>query len=113
MKYIVVFIMLYVIVFLFFLLGYFINKKRGTLGLNKAYHYIVFKNGFKMNEKRVLLLSKILAFSNSLILSLVLTLMWFLDISIIWMMIISFIIFIVSLFITYNLIGYILKRKGW
>lgn len=114
MKYLVVFLIIFIIIYLFFFLcSYLISKKRNTLGTNKAFRFIVHKYDLKMNEEHTKKLSLLLVLGNSVILSSTLTVMWFLNTSIIVKMIISFIIFIIEFLIIYNLIGYILKKKGW
>lgn len=114
MKYIIVFLFIFIIVSLcFYLFGYVLPKKRHTLGKNKAFRYIVKKNDFNMNEERTKTLSKMIAIANSLILSSTLTIMASIVTSIIVKMIISFVIFIIEFLLVYNLIGYILKKKGW
>lgn len=88
-------------------------KKNDALISNKALLYIQKKYKLKLNDKRINLLSKILIVDNTLIISIALELIIRLNINYLVLAVISICLFIILILVSYNLIGYILKKKGW
>ena len=84
--------------FIVFIINYLINyvhmKKNDALISNKA-------------------LSKIIIIDNTLIISIAIELILRWNINYFVLAGVSFVLFIVLIIISYNLIGYILKKKGW
>lgn len=66
-----------------------------------------------MNKKRVRALSKIIAVANTFILSVPIYMVLVLNVEYLLSLVISLLVFIVLILVVYNLIGYILKKKGW
>ncbi len=106
-----------IIAFIIFIINYLINyvhmKKNDALISNKALLYIQKKYKLKLNDKRINLLSKILIVDNTLIISIALELIIRLNINYLVLAVISICLFIILILVSYNLIGYILKKKGW
>ena len=88
-------------------------KKNDALISNKALLYIQKKYKLKLNDKRINLLSKILIVDNTLIISIALELIIRLNINYLVLAVISICLFIILILVSYNLRGYILKKKGW
>lgn len=102
----VIFLILYVVEFI-------IPDKKGTLGESKVFYFITRKYNLDMNKKRVRLLSKIIVIGNTFILSIPIMIVLFINLEYLVALGLAFIIFIPLILIVYNLIGYILKKKGW
>ena len=96
-----------------YIVTYIIPSKRNKLGTQGAFQFVVKKYDLNMDKGRVRLLSKILAFINSFIISIPLMIVLFVDVDRWIMFLASFIIFIVLMLSFYNLLGFILKKKGW
>ena len=106
-----------IIFFVIFVINYFINyilkNKHNNLIDNQALMFITKKYKLKLDDKKTKLLSKIIIIVNSLIISIPIELILRLNIKYLYSIIISFILFIFLILISYNLLGYILKKKGW
>ena len=106
-----------IIAFIIFIINYLINyvhmKKNDALISNKALLYIQKKYKLKLNDKRINLLSKILIVDNTLIISIALELIIRLNINYLVLAVISSCLFIILILVSYNLIGYILKKNVW
>ena len=114
MNFLINFLITYAIIFIIlFLFDYCLRLKGNRLGGTKAFQFIEKKYKLSMNKKRAKKLALTLVIFNSLIISIPIALMLTYEINIFLMLIIAFIIFILLILIIYNLIGYILKRKGW
>ena len=96
-----------------YIITYAIPAKKNKLGIQGAFQFVVKKYDLNMNKERVRLLSKILAFINSFIISIPLMMVLFLEIDRWLIFLISFILFIVLMLSLYNMVGYMLKKKGW
>ena len=114
--------MQYVVLYLFvlmlclipmYLITYYRPLKRDSLGTNAGFKFIVKKYDLSMDKKRVRLLSKIICIVNSFILSVPIYIVLFVDIKRIYIFIISFVVFMIGILVSYNIIGSILKKKGW
>ena len=66
-----------------------------------------------MDDKKIDALSKIIIIDNTLIISIAIELILRWNINYFVLAGVSFVLFIVLIIISYNLIGYILKKKGW
>ena len=66
-----------------------------------------------MDDKKIDALSKIIIIDNTLIISIAIELILRWNINYFFLAGVSFVLFIVLIIISYNLIGYILKKKGW
>lgn len=106
MKYLIIYLLELLVLFIIFL----INKKRKVLGLNKALQYIDKKYDINMNENRVNKLSFILVLVNSVIIGIP-SCIALTNINYWLLLAISLIWFIISILVFYNLIGIILKKK--
>ena len=114
MKYIVIYISTFALIFLFLYIFQFIrNDKKNKLGEDKAFYFITQRYHLKMNKKRVRTLSKIIVINNSFIISIPVYLCLILNIKYVYLLLISLGIFIVLILVSYNLIGKLLKKKGW
>ena len=106
-----------IIFFVIFVVNYFVNyilkNKHSNLIDNQALMFITKKYKLKLDDKKTKLLSKIIIIVNSLIISIPIELILRLNIKYLYSIIISFILFIFLILISYNLLGYILKKKGW
>lgn len=96
-----------------YIITYIIPAKKNTLGAQGAFQFVVKKYDLNMDKKRVRLLSKILAFINSFIISIPITIVLFVELDRWIIFLASFILFIVMMLGLYNLVGFILKKKGW
>lgn len=114
MRYLLGYIILLLIIFIIvYVLTFMLKDKKNELGLSKSFRFITKKYDLKMDKRRVRTLSKIIAVANTFILSIPLYMVLVLNINYILSLAISLVIFIVLILIVYNLIGYILKKKGW
>lgn len=106
-----------VIAFIVFIINYLINyvyiKKNDALISNKALLFIQKKYKLKLDDKKIDALSKIIIIDNTLIISIAIELILRWNINYFVLAGVSFVLFIVLIIISYNLIGYILKKKGW
>ncbi len=106
-----------IIAFIVFIINYLINyvhmKKNDALISNKALLFIQKKYKLKLDDKKINLLSKIIIVVNTLIISIAIELILRWNTNYFILAAISFVLFIVLILISYNLIGYILKKKGW
>lgn len=96
-----------------YVITYVIPAKKNTLGAQGAFQFVVKKYDLNMDKKRVRLLSKILAFINSFIISIPITIVLFIELDRWLIFLASFILFVIMMLCLYNLIGFILKKKGW
>lgn len=114
MEYFLWYVLILLVIFLVLYIFDFIRKdKKDNLGLAKSFQYIVAKYDLNMDKKRVRTLSKIIVFVNSFIISIPFTLVLFLEINYVLSLVVSFVIFIILILSLYNLVGYVLKKKGW
>lgn len=106
-----------IIAFIVFIINYLINyvhmKKNDALISNKALLFIQKKYKLKLDDKKINLLSKIIIVVNTLIISIAIELILRWNTNYFILAAISFVLFIVLILVSYNLIGYILKKKGW
>lgn len=107
------FMVLIVLVLVLYIFEFLVKDKKSSLGTTKSFQFIVRKYNLDMNKQRVRLLSKLIILVNSFILSVPITLMLILEINYYLLLFISLIVFIVLLLSLYNLLGYILVKKGW
>lgn len=107
----------FIIFFLVFLVNYLINyvhkKKNDDLLSNRALSFIIKKYKIKLNDKKINILSKIIVVVNTLIITIPVEMIIRFEFNYFIVIAISFISFIVLILVSYNLIGYILKKKGW
>lgn len=102
---------LFISFILFF--GYYIFMKiRKKLVQNKALKIIVKKYDLDMDDRKIKILSRIMVIVNTLILAIPLTVAYLISNYII-LVIVSFVIIVILILLFYNLIGYVLKKKGW
>lgn len=114
MTFIYGFMIIYTIVFLVLYVGmYYFNLKKKNLGLNKGLIYICRRYNLKMGEDEVKKLTKILVLVNSFIISIPVAIVLFFEVNYFISLIMSFVIFIVLILSLYNIIGVILRKKGW
>ena len=114
MEFIVMYFLVLILSFLpIYVITYYIPLKRDTLGMQSSFKFIQKKYDLSLDKKRARLLSKIIAFTNAFILSIPVMLVLFADIKRIYLFGIAFVVFIVGIVGLYNLIGFILKKKGW
>lgn len=90
-----------------------IKHKNNSLGTQRSFQFIVKKYDLNMNKQRVRLLSKIICFVNAFIISIPITIIMVLDIDYYISLFISFVLFIILILVCYNILGSILKKKGW
>lgn len=107
------FMVLVVLILVLYIFEFLVKDKKNNLGTTKSFQFIVRKYNLDMNKMRVRTLSKMIILTNSFILSVPIFLMLILDINYYLMLLISLIVFIVLLLSLYNLLGYILIKKGW
>ncbi len=114
MKYVLVYLLVLVIILAVFLIfNQVIRKKQDELGLQKSSKYIIKKYKLKDNKSNRNKLSVIMDVVDSFILSIPVFMIIEFDINY-WLMVgISLVIYIVLMLIMYNLVGYILSKKGW
>lgn len=108
--YIVVLLGLFLVIYIF---DFSIKSKNNSLGLQKSFQYIVRKYDLKMNKNKVRLLSKIICFANAFIISVPVAIILFWNIDYLKSLFLSFCLFIILILIVYNILGFILKKKGW
>lgn len=106
-----------IIAFIVFIINYLINyvhmKKNDALISNKALLFIQKKYKLKLDDKKINLLSKIIIVVNTLIISVAIELILRWNTNYFILVATSFVLFIILILVSYNLIGYILKKKGW
>ncbi|MDE6142178.1 MAG: hypothetical protein K2G03_06200 [Bacilli bacterium] len=107
------FMVLVVLILVLYIFEFLIKDKNSRLGTTKSFQFIVRKYNLNMNRMRVRTLSKIIIVVNSFILSVPIFLMLILDINYYMMLLISLVVFVILLLSLYNLLGYILGKKGW
>lgn len=107
------FMVLVVLILVLYIFEFLIKDKRSQLGTTKSFQFIVRKYNLDMNRMRVRTLAKIIIVVNSFILSVPIFLLLVMDINYYLLMFISLIVFVVLLLSLYNLLGYILGKKGW
>lgn len=114
MDYVVIYILILVVSLIPMLaITYYIPLKKDNLGSQSAFKYIVKKYDLSMDKKRVRLLSKLIAVVNTFIISIPIAMVLFGNMRRMWVFILSFVIFVVGIVSLYNLLGFILKKKGW
>ena len=96
-----------------YVITYYIPLKKDTLGNQSSFKYILHKYDLSLDKKRARLLSKVIALTNAFILSIPVMLVLFLNIKRIYIFGIAFVVFVIGIVGLYNLIGFILKKKGW
>lgn len=107
------FMVLVVLILILYIFEFLIKDKKNGLGTTKSFQFIVRKYNLDMNRMRVRTLSKLIIVVNSFILSVPIFLMLVLEVNYYLMMLILLIVFVVLLISLYNLLGYILVKKGW
>ena len=114
MKYLLWYIILFLIIFVvLYIFDFVIKDKKDNLGLSKGFRYITKKYNLNMDKSRVRILAKIIVLANAFILSIPMYVVFVFDLNYFAILGISFIIFIILFITIYNLIGCILKKKGW
>lgn len=108
--YMFLFLVLYLFMFIFM---YIVPLKKKILESNKGLQFITLKYKLNLTKKRTEKLTKLLVLVNTIILSIPAYLVFVLNIKKIYIVIASFVLFIVLILVSYNLIGKILKKKGW
>lgn len=108
------FLIVFLIIFIInYLLNYLFMKKNDNLIANKAFNYIVLKYKLKLDNKKINILSKVIIIINTIIISIPIEIILRWNFNYYLVISVSFILFIVLILISYNLLGYILKKKGW
>ncbi|MCH5167326.1 MAG: hypothetical protein J1F35_05475 [Erysipelotrichales bacterium] len=110
LSYIIIFLVILSVLYIF---EYSIKDKNESLGLQKSFRFIKKKYDLKTDKLRTRKLSKIIVIANTFILSIPIYIVMYCNLGYFQVLGISFLIFIVLILIIYNLIGYILKKKGW
>lgn len=114
MFYVLWYIMLFVVLYFFmFIFMYVIPKRKGTILGNKGLTYITLKYKLKIDKKKTNKLMRLLVGANAFIVSVPMYMAFFVPTRPIYMVIVCSMLFIVLIVTIYNLIGYILKKKGW
>lgn len=114
MEYIFSYLIILMVLFLaIYIFDFAIKNKNNSLGTQHSFQYIVKKYNLNMNKQRVRLLSKIICFVNAFIISIPITIIIILDIDYYISLFISFALFIILILVCYNILGSILKKKGW
>lgn len=114
MRYLLGFIILFLIIFIIvYVITFILKAKKDELGLSKSFRFITKRYDLKMDKKRVRILSKIIALANAFILSVPIYIALVINIDYLLLLFISLLVFIVLILVVYNLIGYILKNRGW
>ena len=114
MEYLLGFCIIFIIFLVFLLLfSYLIPKKRDRLSHNKGVQYIIRKYKLTNDNKTISKIAFILTFVNSFVIALPASIFILIDMDIRWVGLISLAFFIVALLGLYNLVGIILKKKGW
>ena len=103
----------FVILIVNYIFNYIIKGKNKKLGTQPSYTYIVKKYKLKMDHNKTKILSKTIIFVNSLILAIPITVFMFVETHLALVCVISFVLFILLMFSLYNIIGSVLKKKGW
>ena len=112
------FIVLFIIFLIMYIGSYILRKKKNKLGGSAGFRFIEKRYNLNMDEKRANALAKILVFNDSFLLSVPIYMCLFvLDMSSVARMIIlfaiTFVFCVVFVLLSYNMIGKILKKKGW
>lgn len=114
MEYIFSYLIILMVLFLaIYIFDFTIKYKNNSLGTQRSFQFIVKKYDLNMNKQRVRLLSKIICFVNAFIISIPITIIMVLDIDYYISLFISFVLFIILILVCYNILGSILKKKGW
>ncbi len=114
MEYIFSYLIILMVLFLaIYIFDFTIKHKNNSLGTQRSFQFIVKKYDLNMNKQRVRLLSKIICFVNAFIISIPITIIMVLDIDYYISLFISFVLFIILILVCYNILGSILKKKGW
>lgn len=103
----------FVILIVNYIFNYIIKGKNKKLGTQPSYTYIVKKYKLNMDKQKTKTLSKLIVFINSLIIAIPITVFMFVKMHIALVCVISFVLFILLMFSLYNIIGIVLKKKGW
>lgn len=109
-SYLIILMVLFMAIYIF---DFTIKHKNNSLGTQRSFQFIVKKYDLNMNKQRVRLLSKIICFVNAFIISIPITIIMVLDIDYYISLFISFVLFIILILVCYNILGSILKKKGW
>lgn len=112
------FIVLFVIFVAMYIGSFILRKKKNKLGGSAGFKYIEKKYDLNMDKKRANTLARILVFNDSVLLSVPIYIcLFFLDVSKVYRVFIlcglTAIFCIVFVLLSYNMIGKILKKKGW
>ena len=114
MKLVTLYALIFLIVFLvLYVFQYLLKRRKDELGLAKNFVFITRKYNLSMNKKRVRTLSMIIILTNTFIISVPMFIVLVGNINYFFAMFISLVICIILIIVMYNLIGYILKKKGW
>ena len=107
----------FIVFFVLFLIIYFIwylpSKRKDKLKKNKGLNFIVKKYDLKMDDNKWKYLGRLFVLVNSLILAVPIEIVFIFDINYILALVISLGIFIVLIYTFYNILGLLLKKKGW
>ena len=110
LSYIIIFLVILCVLYIF---EYSIKDKNESLELQKSFRFIKKKYNLKMDKIKTKKLSKIIVIANAFILSIPIYIVMYCNLGYLQVLGISFLIFIVLMLFIYNLIGFILKKKGW
>ena len=114
MEYFLSYLMILMVLFLLiYIFDFSIKSKNNSLGMQHSFQYIVRKYNLSMNREKVRLLSKIISLVNAFIISIPIAIIIIWDIDYYISLIVSFVLFIVLILVCYNILGIILKKKGW
>ena len=114
MELLITFVISFFIIFIFnYLFNYVIKGKNNKLGTQPSYTYIVKKYKLKMDKVKTKKLSKIIVLTNTFIISVPITVFINIEMHLGIVCVISFFAFILMMFSLYNIIGIILRKKGW
>ena len=103
MQYLLWYLIIFLIILLvLYILEFYIPDKKNTLGNSKVYNFISKKFNLNMGKKRVRILSKIIVFANTFILSIPIMMVLFVNLNYLEVLGISLLIFTVLILIVYN-----------
>lgn len=114
MQYLLWYVIIFMVILLvLYIVEFHIPNAKEMLGCSKVFRFITKKYDLSMNKSRVRVLSKVIVVANAFILSIPMMLVLFVKLSYFEAIGISLVIFIALILGIYNLIGYMLKKKGW
>lgn len=112
------FIELFIIFIFMYIFNYILKKKKNKLGSSAGFRYIEKKYNLNMDKKRADTLAKIIVLTDSILLSVPIYMCLFVLnmnslLKMIGLFALTFIFCIIFVIFSYNMIGKILKKKGW